>query len=89
MPTLNRLFMRLAISAVEAPIFTQISLSELNDRSPVTQLQIMVSVFRLNYVFRRVVETLMVCTFSGGFLYELPFHPYKAFKSPTLYSKFR
>jgi len=60
-----------------------------NDRCPVTQLQIRVSVFHLNYAFRLIVEYLMVCTFSWGFLYELPFCCYKAFKSPTLFSKLR
>jgi len=51
----------------------------------------MVSVFRLNYAFRLIMEGLMVCCFSGGFLYELLFHLYKAFKikSPTLFSKLR
>ena len=39
----------------------------LNDRSAVTQLQIMVYAFRLDYAFRLIVEVLMVCTFSGGF----------------------
>jgi len=59
-----------------------------NNRSLVTQLQITVSVFRLNYAFRLIVEGLMVCTFSWGFLCELPFCHYKAFESPTLFSKF-
>jgi len=83
-PTID--FLRLTVSAVEAPKVTQIFLSEvtivnLNDRSPVTQLEITVSVFRLNYAFRLIVEGLMVCTFSTGFfLYELPFRSYKAFK---------
>jgi len=49
----------------------------------------MVCVFRLNYAFHLIVEGLLVCTFSGVFLYELPFRRYKAFKSPTLFSKFR
>ena len=39
----------------------------LNDRSPVIQLQITISVFRLNYAFHLIVEGLMVCTFSGVF----------------------
>jgi len=56
-----------------------------NDHSPVTQLQSTVSVFRLNYAFRLIVEGLVVCTVSGFFLYELPFRRYKAFKSPTLF----
>jgi len=53
-----------------------------------TQLQITVSVFRLIYAFHLIVEGLMACTFSGGFLCELPFRRYKAFQSPTLFSKF-
>jgi len=60
-----------------------------NDRSPVTQLQITLSVLRLNYAFRLIVEGLMVCIVSGVFLYELAFRRYKAFKSPTLFWKFR
>jgi len=38
-----------------------------NDRSAVTQLQITVSVFRLNYTFHLIVEGMLVWTFSGGF----------------------
>jgi len=49
----------------------------------------MVYVFRLDYAFRLIVEGLMVCTFSGGFLYELLFRRYKTFKSPTLFLKYR
>ena len=65
-PCRSRLFMRLTVSAVEAPKVTQISLN-LNDRSPVKKLQITVSVFRLNYAFRLIVGGLMVCTFYAGF----------------------
>jgi len=65
-----------------------------NDRSPMTQLrvQITVSVFRLNYAFRLTVEGPIDgdgVHFLRRFLYELPFRCYKAFKSPTLFSKFR
>jgi len=57
----------------------------LNDRSPVTQLQITVSVFHLNYSFNP--------SYSGRsdgvhflrifFLYEFSFRRYKAFKLPN------
>ena len=73
-PTMNRLFVRLTILAVEAPKVTQILLSDLSDRCPVTKLQITVSVFRLNYAFHLIAEGLMVCTISAEvFLYEFPF----------------
>jgi len=39
----------------------------LNDRSLVTQLQVTVCIFRLNYAFHLTVEGLVVCTFSERF----------------------
>jgi len=39
----------------------------LNGRSLVTQQQITVCIFRLNYAFNLTVEGLVVCTFSKGF----------------------
>ena len=56
------------------------------------QITLTVSVFRLNYAFRLIVEGPIDgdgVHFLQRFLYELPFRCYKAFKSPTLFSKFR
>ena len=39
----------------------------LNDRSLVTQLQVTVCIFRLNYALHLTVEGLAVCTFFEGF----------------------
>ena len=39
----------------------------LNDRSLLTQLQVTVCIFRLNYALHLTVEGLVVCTFSEGF----------------------
>jgi len=39
----------------------------LNDRSTVTQLQVTIFVFRLNYAFHLIAEGLTVCIFSVGF----------------------
>jgi len=56
------------VSVVEAVKVTQISLSEpFNDRSLVTQLQVTVCVFRLNYALHGTMEGLVVCTFFEDF----------------------
>ena len=81
---MNRLFVRFAVSAVEAPKVTQISLSNLNDRSPVTQLQIKVSAgFPFELRIPSYSGRSVGVHFLRSFLYELPFRRYKALKSRT------
>jgi len=53
----------------------------LNDRSLVTQLQVTLCIFRLNYALRLTVEGLVVCTFSEDFCMNYRFFRFKAFKS--------
>ena len=81
--------MRLNFSAVEAPKVTQNSISNLNDGSAVTELQVTACVFGSNYAFHLIAEGLLVCRFSGAFLYDVPFCSYKALKSPTPYFRTR
>jgi len=54
-----------------------------NDHSPVTELQVTTCVFGSTYVFHRIAEGLAVCRFCG-FLYDLLFGRYNL-KSSTPY----
>jgi len=88
-PTLNRPFVRLTVSAVEAPKVIKISLSEpkrslsgdtATDHGICFPFELCIPSYsgRSNGVH-----------FLRRLLHELPFRRYKAFKSPTLFSKFR
>jgi len=61
-PTPNRLFVRLIVSAVEAPKVTQMSTTE-------------VYVFGLPYAFYLITERLTVCPFFGSFFVRLSVLP--------------
>ena len=59
----------------------------LNERSPVTQLQVTAFVFCSNYAFHLIAEGITVWPFSSEvFLYDLLFCRYKALKSSTIFS---
>ena len=76
-PTLNRLFVRLTVSAVEALKVTQISITErhVNERSPVTQLQDTACIFGSPYAFHFTAEGLTVYPFCGSFFVRLTVLP--------------
>ena len=59
----------------------------LNERSPVTELQVTACVFCSNYAFHLIAEGLTMWPFSlEVFLYDLLFCRYKALKSSTIFS---